>query len=361
MVTSVIPSVNSTLSLPLKSSWKTSSAPLNVINKGSAPTVKQPALWPSPDGKTIYSWGGEGPWADEAGAKNRSLWAFTPDSFGGGTWGVQQPASANSFAAIHRTGRALYTSCGQTGLSVSGFGVANTDEFFPDSRKEIPVSGLITYEMDSRTWSNKTAVPALQPQYGWLWGAGTCMPPRNKTDHLAFFLGGAKTSSTSTSIDFPKLADFSNVTFYDPKADRWYWQTTTGTAPRGRTLHCAVGVSGKNDTYEIFVYGGTSTAVNSVDAYNDLFILTIPGFHWTQANVISPPRQLHSCAHAGNSQMIVVGGWESAAFNWPPGPDQWPLGIGVFDMKQLSWRDSYDANAADYDTPDDIQRWYAGG
>ncbi|KAI9869690.1 MAG: hypothetical protein M1830_005209 [Pleopsidium flavum] len=38
--------------------------------------------------------------------------------------------------------------------------------------------------------------------------------------------------------------------------------------------------------------------------------------------------------------------------------DPWTLGIGVFDMKNLAWKDSYDARAVVYESPDKVKQYY---
>jgi hypothetical protein len=36
-------------------------------------------------------------------------------------------------------------------------------------------------------------------------------------------------------------------------------------------------------------------------------------------------------------------------------PDPWEQGLGIFDLTQLAWKSSYDANAAPYTTPSAVK------
>ena len=39
--------------------------------------------------------------------------------------------------------------------------------------------------------------------------------------------------------------------------------------------------------------------------------------------------------------------------------DPFAKGLGVFDMTEMRWKDSYDANALAYRTPEAVKGWYA--
>jgi hypothetical protein len=58
--------------------------------------------------------------------------------------------------------------------------------------------------------------------------------------------------------------------------------------------------------------------------------------------------------------MIVVGGydWEAGFPKVWQDPDPWEQGIAVFDLPSLSWKDTYDPNAGEYDAPQVIKDWY---
>ena len=94
----------------------------------------------------------------------------------------------------------------------------------------------------------------------------------------------------------------------------------------------------------------------------DIWVLTIPGFHWTKANTTASPRFGHKCASVGGRQMISVGGLGEVQFNpETASQDPWPQGVGVLDMKTLSWQPGYESNGAAYEAPDAIKTWYDDG
>jgi hypothetical protein len=112
--------------------------------------------------------------------------------------------------------------------------------------------------------------------------------------------------------------------------------------------------------------GGMSGQANT-GVFDDLYVLTIPGFVWFKANyTTSTPRYAIKCATTGNSQMIVVGGlvvndsltggiYDRAIV------DPWPQGIGVIDLPTMSLKSSYDAHAPAYVSPQVVRDWYLNG
>ena len=73
----------------------------------------------------------------------------------------------------------------------------------------------------------------------------------------------------------------------------------------------------------------------------------------------SPTRMHHTCTVIGKRQMLSVGGVLSE-WDWE-NPDPWRYTMGVFDMTQLEWKDKYEADADDYESPEMIKSWYDKG
>ena len=101
------------------------------------------------------------------------------------------------------------------------------------------------------------------------------------------------------------------------------------------------------------MYGGRN---NVEDELDDLWILTLPGFHWIRAEVSSEPRFQHVCTVVGNRQMFVSGGMAAEG-----GDDPWRYGLGIFDMTALRWSDGYSADADEYESPEVVKKWYRDG
>lgn len=75
---------------------------------------------------------------------------------------------------------------------------------------------------------------------------------------------------------------------------------------------------------------------------------------------------MHSCNVVGNRQMAVIGGIviqpgdSNSVFTVSGGtPDPWDQGIGIFDLSDMQWKNSYDASAASYVTPDVVKSYTA--
>ena len=59
----------------------------------------------------------------------------------------------------------------------------------------------------------------------------------------------------------------------------------------------------------------------------------------------------------GKRQVLTVGGLEFTT----PGKDEAPMGLMVYDMTAMKWKDSYDATLGDYERPDAISAFYKNG
>ena len=119
------------------------------------------------------------------------------------------------------------------------------------------------------------------------------------------------------------------------------------------------------DIYPSFIYGGDDEDGEARNTLSDIHVLSIPAFQWfeIEPETQNTRRTYHDCASAGNSQMIVVGGIDRTANDghyWG-GTDEWKQGLGIFDMHELKWRDSYDPEAPPYEAPAVVREWYEKG
>lgn len=118
-----------------------------------------------------------------------------------------------------------------------------------------------------------------------------------------------------------------------------------------------------------FMYGGIINYELGPRTPNSdqVYILSIPAFQWFKA--IYPPRfsrALHTCHTTNTNQMIIIGGvdprndtiFSGSADSGSEPVDPWPEGIGIFDMTALKFKDSYEANAKRYETPELIKLFY---
>lgn len=96
--------------------------------------------------------------------------------------------------------------------------------------------------------------------------------------------------------------------------------------------------------------------------WENIYVLSLPGFVWTRIDATSGgPRSGQACVATGTKQMITIGGinpnkekpWEET--------DELAQGLGVFDMTDLQWRDNYNHQAPEYDSPKPVKDWYSDG
>jgi hypothetical protein len=88
---------------------------------------------------------------------------------------------------------------------------------------------------------------------------------------------------------------------------------------------------------------------------DQVWVLSLPSFTWYNSSYEpSDARFLHTCHVPGNPprrQMVAVGGLiPDFKYIFQP-KDPWPQGLGIFDLTEMEWKDSYDANATRYETP----------
>ncbi|KAF4926614.1 Kelch repeat-containing protein [Colletotrichum viniferum] len=306
-------------------------------------------MWKSEGMDAFYIWGGHLPYGGKIdGPKS---WKFEADGKGGDKWVTESPANPSFFGELKRSEEGAYVSTSDAAFWFGGIASGWTNSN-PASQ---PVPGVISYNMTTKVCSNDTTPDfAAFSDHGTIVGGGTVYIPTFGSNGLIVVMGGV-TFTLEPSQKTPNgWMDFSNLTFYDPIAKDWYWQKTTGTPPTARRGFCYVGAEGQNGTYEIFVFGGTNT--DSGSTFDDVFVLSLPGFVWTQVSYESKKRRrFHTCTVVGRRQMLSVGGTDGKTA-WS-GADPWPNGLGMFDMTDWEWKTDYDAEAKDYETANTIRDW----
>ena len=99
---------------------------------------------------------------------------------------------------------------------------------------------------------------------------------------------------------------------------------------------------------------------------DQVYVLSLPAFHWFQANYSSAfPRGGHTCHATKTNQMILIGGTNPLYSRGYLGDgvggepsDPWEQGIAVFDMTALKFKDSYQAKSDPYEPPDVVLQFY---
>ncbi|KAK4125179.1 hypothetical protein N657DRAFT_570082 [Parathielavia appendiculata] len=348
-------SVNSTISIDLSKSWTTADVVLRTIDRPWYSKMNQ-VIWTDREAGHFYVWGGT--WIRGRNMTENTLWKFTPDGKGAGTWDVEPAANANFFKGLHQSERSVFVNTNDTGFAIGGIASGWTEKYRA-SNQVIP--GMVAFNMKTKTWQNGTT--AFSPFDTLLGGSAEYIP--FGPNGLVVVLGGTahRVDSDKTDEATARHFDFQNLTLFDPQTKQKYWQLATGSIPPSpRIAFCTAGFQNAEGGYEIFLFGGSNARDRFV--YDDAYILSLPGFVWTKVPT-SPAgmRRSLACVPIGKRQILSIGGTsigDSKSKGWNE-QDPAPQGLLLFDMTELMWKDSYDPNAAAYERPADIKTWYSNG
>ncbi|KAI1383143.1 uncharacterized protein F4822DRAFT_93907 [Hypoxylon trugodes] len=352
-------SVTSTLSLSLKDSWTNRTVQLQSIPK-QAPSLDQQIYWsdPSNGAGAFYTWGGMA--AGSATPPTNEQWLFNADGSGGGMWSQVSQSDYRQFAALKQPVGSAFTQGNQIGYALGGQATSKTDNTIQKADPGYALPGLVSYNFQTGDWNNVTTTT----DFG---GYGTSLNGRAEfvpfgPNGLLVFLGGSESQVDATDSSIVPT-NWNSITLHDPVTGKWYKQKTSGMRPVLLERFCSVGVQGPNNTYEIYIYGGNSDQIEGTSP--DVHVLSLPGFIFFDAGSLGTPRADHACAVVGKGkrQMLSYGG-----VNGGPGlrnptttADPWKQGLGIYDMSEMKWTDSYDPDAADYESPAKVKDWYDQG
>lgn len=354
--------INSTYALPLTQPWMNGSVIFReTAYNGKVQTVDQFGLWTDGNNK-MYKWAGSSTNRSKVeDTYKKTLYEFTVDGNGGGTWREKDAANPDTFADLRVTSKGAAASCKGVGYYMGGSSSYWTESGVSGEQDGgwFPAPGLLTYEMSTGKWEN-ISTDGYSMDGPLINGRGHCIEGFGSDPLIMFLGGGVSSMSTGKQVKQNSLSDLS---FYNPVKRKWIQQPTStdaspfgsATAPDSRSQFCLAGARGKNGTYEIFVYGGYNDRVST--DLDDVWVLSLPAFRWFRApSSRAPGRRYHDCATIGKSQMISVGG--ATGDNAFSTVEQWPNGIGILDMNTGNWVDSYNPSAGDYETPNFVQQYY---
>ncbi|KAI0406867.1 hypothetical protein F4802DRAFT_605995 [Xylaria palmicola] len=347
--------VDTTWSVDLTAPWTAETVEFRTIPK-KAPLLSKQLSWIDSSTKSMYTWGGL---TSDGSSPSQELWRFSADGSGGGSWTQVTQRDFVNFSKLKGTYGSAFTQTKDVGFAFGGATTKASDGSVAKNRPGYATPGLVSYNFRTGQWDNSTT-----SSYG---GYGTSLNARAEyvpfgPNGLLMFLGGAETPVDATNETIVEV-DWNHITMVDPVTKQWHTQTTSGKRPPTIESHCSVGVPGPNGTYEIFLYGGVSDQLRHTSP--EVYVLSLPGFVFFQGPKTAPPRSDHQCAVVGKGQrqMLSIGGvdGENRTFTAPATADPWPYGIGILDMTELEWTDSYDPDAPDYDSPAEVKQWYGDG
>ncbi|KAK4496356.1 hypothetical protein PRZ48_012336 [Zasmidium cellare] len=317
---------------------------------------RQPLLFYDAVHNTVNRWGG---WPYRGDDYPSTIWSFEASS-GSVDW--QQGTNVSDESTAISTGpfAAAVAYSNTTYFSLGGNIKAN------NTGTDITVlPGLVAQDFDTQTWSNVSFELYAQTQFRT--HARAAYIPNFGTEGYLVTLGGESTvTEAGVYTGGNALADMADITLYDVAAGTWYQQTATGVVPPPRSAFCAVGAASVDNTFELFIYGGS---VNDTDdankpddeGYLNVYALSIPAFRWFKSNSTTTERRAcHACSIGGNRQMISVGGrLVNTATTLGYEQDPWASSIGVFDMTAFEWKDKFDHEAEAYEAPEQVKAYYA--
>ena len=358
---------NKTLTIDLTKSWTTSEVEYGSLDKSpSVPVLNYGTLWTSPDHTSMLSFGGvrsSYPYSPRIG--NIELWKYSATN---GWSGLTSQSPASPSLTNNRPAAAASTYGNGIGYMLGGIRGNDNAPWWP-------LPGMLTYDMTKNTWTNESTA-SIMP-YSAIGGSLTFVPGFG-AEGVLIAMGGEYTGAKPWMEMATNFVPFTNVSIWDIASKTWYWQNATANTnsadiPPPATMFCSAGVAGQNGTFEIFIYGGhsdtfvlSSKTPSDADrtaqhAFNAVYVLSLPGFVWTRVDTeIAVPRTGHTCNVIGNRQMLSIGGLNPVykLQDAQDLPDNFTQGLGIFDMVDLKWTTSYNANASRYTSPGVIQKWY---
>ncbi|KAK3403159.1 hypothetical protein B0T20DRAFT_18097 [Sordaria brevicollis] len=353
---------NSLLSIDLSKDWTSDSFRFDSTSKPSGvANLDGGGLWVDETEGVLYTgFAGVKSMFGDKGSQPQGLWSFKPDGTGAGTWENLNSTADKTFTEKPRPFKGKTASGNGFGYFLGGF----TNWGNESDVREGPTSGLLTYDFASRKATN-ISVSLASTQGSEQFGSMLYVPNFGKKGTLVS-LGGFQGKLKTNEAD-EKLLPFDTARIYDVDSNAWFEQSTSGTPPAPRQEYCMAGVASDNKTYEILIYAGWGRHLGSSSViYDDAYVLTLPGFHWTKASYTARnPRHSLSCNGVGGGQIIIIGGVDTTR----EGPitmyhgvfttsDPFSQGIAVFDLATLKITDTYKANRTSYTPNSAIQEWY---
>lgn len=354
------------LSIDLSQDWVNDTLVFHSTRKptGAPKLSVTSSLWYDEDKRLMYSGltGRVTKWGDAPSPPPLSLWSFKPDGLGSGTWNEEISDTDSRLNNLKRSDLAYVASGGTVGLALGGT-VSDLSE--PETSEIYQISGIVQLNMTTQQISNSTAMGFTSNGTGF--SGQMHYVPSFGSEGVFLAMGGKKFEDNDT------LFDFDNIWVYEAGTQNFYKQQASGNVPEGRVGFCLAGINSTEESYEIFLYGGTNSHLGP-DAvpFDEIFILTLPAFTWMKVDYPPQhPRGGHSCNAVGGSQIISIGGFDAnpeffinvsyddidrSILN--TSADPFAQGLGIFDLTTLTWADHYTANAPPYTQSDMVKEYY---
>lgn len=212
----------------------------------SSTSLLSQSLW-FDGGNTIYCFGGDVS-HDQDGrndppAPPESIWGFMLDGKGRGFWSESLgPTGPKPFPRdLYRPSSGASAADNTSGYYIAGFQSKLTSPSGPADWVQSP--GLLEFRFDGLKLTNTSDGGFPLSHMTNYAGSGAMISiPNYGTSGILALLGGG---------EYKQPMAFNNITLYDKRKEKWYYQTTSGDVPEQRVQFCTVGVQGRGDTFEM--------------------------------------------------------------------------------------------------------------
>ncbi|KAK7520614.1 hypothetical protein IWZ03DRAFT_142747 [Phyllosticta citriasiana] len=355
---------NTLLALDLSEDW-TNDTVRFISNSKTLPSGSNPStapsllygngIWYDDDTDTLYT--GFSGYRSTFNTSENNGWpmeltAFKTDGTGKGTWSTALNTSSNAFDGMIRPMHPAVAAGNGKGYALGGTTPINGEEQMAE--------GMLSYDFTTGLFRNNS----LQIHRGYTNLANMVWVPQFGTEGCFVLLGGV----WGPAGESKQFYSWEEIYVMDAATEVFYAQNATGDYPSGREEFCTAVVASRNETVEIFVYGGWGDTLGpAATPYDEIYILTLPAFEWIKHDYTPEAARLaHSCEAVGGSQILLIGGLAGSAvdatytgqFGVRDTNDQ---GLGIFNMTSLEWEDKYTANPPAYRQADVVTEAYASG
>ena len=240
------------MTLDLSSSWNSSTVDIGVIPKPSGvPILNDPTLWYNAAQNELLQGfaGSASSWPNNSWVFDRGLWSLKLDGKGNGSWSQVLEATNPTFDNVTRPFQGSAAFAGDAAYVLGGVSTSQTSPELAGIPYQVPLPGLVTYNMTTREFTNSSATEYYE----------TGSAQRGQMIHVPtygrkglFMVMGGDSSPLEKYVAGNGLRDFRNITIFDPDTKSWYYQIAGGDIPKQRIEFCLAGTNSTNGTFEMY-------------------------------------------------------------------------------------------------------------
>ncbi|KAL9600538.1 MAG: hypothetical protein Q9179_003180 [Wetmoreana sp. 5 TL-2023] len=293
-----------------------------------------------------------------------ALWGYDTSSTTWSRYDISSKApirpSSGAFAEAPEQSLAFYLNGEINNGSAAGLSFAGGTNAF--------LTGMIVINTADQTARNVSTTevtgynPRARAQMQYVPGVG-------EKGILVLLGGSRKAVGVIDTTDVLNLVPMTEVAVFDVSSldnsetpsGNWYKQNATAAnspnVPEPRVDFCLINVPATDSSSQnIYMYGGR----DSFRYFDDVWVLSLPSFTWTQVFTGLNPRFAHTCHLVGKRTLLTVGGVASVPQKWGHpdtnvSPCDWETkGVGVLDLTTITWGSVYNAHAAAYGVPEKV-------